>query len=139
MKAGHHPHLSQQRDPPPAQEEEGPGHIPGTGPELLHDGLPLLLGHVPMHRRHGEVGFSHLLRQPVHLQIKAEATGSSGRVAVCCSTDVGTRELSVLPLGLTLTGRAGNVPLPSTRRDKDPNSFTPCKSLPENTPLTILI
>lgn len=28
VKAGHHPNLSQQRDPPPAQEEEGPGHTP---------------------------------------------------------------------------------------------------------------
>lgn len=45
------------------------GNSPGSGSELLHDGLPLLLWHVAVHGGHGEVGLPHLLRQPVHLPL----------------------------------------------------------------------
>lgn len=38
------------------------------GPELLHDGRPLLLRHVAVHGANGEVGLAHLFRQPVNLQ-----------------------------------------------------------------------
>lgn len=41
---------------------------PGSGSELLHDGLSLLLRHVSVHGRHSEVGLPHLLCQPVHLE-----------------------------------------------------------------------
>lgn len=41
---------------------------PGSGSELLHDGLSLFLRHVSVHGGHGEVGLPHLLRQPVHLE-----------------------------------------------------------------------
>ena len=37
--------------------------------ELLHDGVSLLLRHVSVHRRYGEVGLSHLLRQPVNFAL----------------------------------------------------------------------
>ena len=39
-------------------------------PELLHDGVPLLLGHVPVHGRHREVRLPHLLGEPIHLHKK---------------------------------------------------------------------
>lgn len=41
---------------------------PGSGSELLHDGLSLFLWHVSVHGGHSEVGLPHLLRQPVHLE-----------------------------------------------------------------------
>ena len=41
--------------------------IPVSCPELLHDGLPLLLRHVPVHAGHGEVGLTHLLSEPLCL------------------------------------------------------------------------
>ena len=48
----------------------GNEHAASSGPELLHDGGPLLLGHVAVHGANGEVGLPHLLRQPVHLKIQ---------------------------------------------------------------------
>ena len=39
--------------------------------ELLHNGVALVLGHVTVHARHGEVVLPHLLRQPVHLPLRA--------------------------------------------------------------------
>lgn len=45
-------------------------HPAGAGAEFLHDRLAFLLRHVAVHRRHCEVGFSHLLCQPVNLQYK---------------------------------------------------------------------
>mmetsp|Transcript_95161 Transcript_95161/g.198964 ORF Transcript_95161/g.198964 Transcript_95161/m.198964 type:complete len:436 (-) Transcript_95161:34-1341(-) len=45
----------------------GDQHPAGTGAELLHDGVSLLLGHVTVDSGNSEVGFSHLLGQPIHL------------------------------------------------------------------------
>merc|ERR1719474_2501538 len=44
-------------------------HSALAAPELLHDGVSLLLRHVSVHRAHGEVGFPHLLSQPIHLPL----------------------------------------------------------------------
>merc|ERR1719500_1750425 len=38
-------------------------------PELLHNGISLLLRHVTVHRAHREVGLPHLLCQPVDLPL----------------------------------------------------------------------
>lgn len=83
------PHVCRDQDPAETQEggerERESGHptprgpvrlgrshglcaSPGSGSELLHDGLSLLLRHVSVHGGHGEVGLPHLLRQPVHLE-----------------------------------------------------------------------
>mmetsp|Transcript_47404 Transcript_47404/g.136941 ORF Transcript_47404/g.136941 Transcript_47404/m.136941 type:complete len:469 (-) Transcript_47404:55-1461(-) len=50
-----------------APEVRGDQDAARPGPELLHDGVALLLGHVAVDRGHGEVRVAHLLRQPVHL------------------------------------------------------------------------
>ena len=42
----------------------------GYAPEALHDGVSLLLGHVPMHGRNCEVVLLHLLCQPIHLSFR---------------------------------------------------------------------
>lgn len=55
---------------------------PGSGSELLHDGLSLFLRHVSVHGGHGEVGLSHLLRQPVHLEHTHTHTCSVSQNAV---------------------------------------------------------
>mmetsp|Transcript_8644 Transcript_8644/g.17906 ORF Transcript_8644/g.17906 Transcript_8644/m.17906 type:complete len:289 (-) Transcript_8644:672-1538(-) len=47
----------------------GDKNASAAAPELYHDCLTLLLGHVTVHRRHGEVVLPHLLRQPVHLSL----------------------------------------------------------------------
>lgn len=89
---------------------------PGAGPELLHDGLPLLLWHVPVHRRHGEVGFSHLLRQPVNLQIEL------AHVTVSPDTRPGPRH-SVSPCperSPTVTGRVEHSAVPGGRWGRSP-------------------
>lgn len=89
---------------------------PGAGPELLHDGLPLLLWHVPVHRRHGEVGFSHLLRQPVDLQIEL------AHVTVSPDTRPGPRH-SVSPCperSPTVTGRVEHSAVPGGRWGRSP-------------------
>lgn len=49
------------------QEVRRDQHTARTGPELLHDGVPLLLVHITVHGGHGEVLLSHLGSQPVHL------------------------------------------------------------------------
>ena len=41
---------------------------PVSSSKLLHDGVSLLLRHVPVHGGDGEVCLPHLLRQPLHLQ-----------------------------------------------------------------------
>lgn len=46
---------------------------PCSRSELLHNGLSFFLGHVSMHRGHGEICLPHLFSQPVHLhRIKAD-------------------------------------------------------------------
>lgn len=46
--------------------------------ELRHDGISLLLRHVPVHCRDREVVAPHLLRQPVHLAtVQYSADGTS--------------------------------------------------------------
>mmetsp|Transcript_138 Transcript_138/g.252 ORF Transcript_138/g.252 Transcript_138/m.252 type:complete len:462 (+) Transcript_138:109-1494(+) len=50
-----------------APEVGGDQDSAGTRPELLHDRVALLLGHVAVDGGHGEVRVAHLLRQPVHL------------------------------------------------------------------------
>mmetsp|Transcript_73098 Transcript_73098/g.158084 ORF Transcript_73098/g.158084 Transcript_73098/m.158084 type:complete len:321 (+) Transcript_73098:2-964(+) len=53
-----------------APEVRGDQHAAGTGAELLHDRIALLLRHVAVDRRHREVGVAHLLRQPVDLLLR---------------------------------------------------------------------
>lgn len=43
---------------------------PLAGAKFSHDGVSLFLRHVAVHRVDGEVGFPHLLRQPVHLAFR---------------------------------------------------------------------
>lgn len=50
----------------------GDEHAGMTAAELSHDGIALLLRHVPVHRAHREIVLPHLLRQPVHLEAVAE-------------------------------------------------------------------
>ena len=45
----------------------GDEHTGGTRTELLHDELTLLLGHVTVHGRNGEITLGHLVGEPVDL------------------------------------------------------------------------
>ena len=66
-------------------------------PELLHDRVPLFLGHVAVHRAHGEVGLPHLLGEPVHLALGvAEDDGLGDGQGVVQVTE--SVELPLLPL-----------------------------------------
>lgn len=68
--------------------------LPGPRPELLHDRLTLLLGHVSVHGRHGEIGFSHFLRQPVNLQSRSEQEMcSSAQPDTCTMAALNSRHL----------------------------------------------
>ena len=67
-------------------QEEGSTHThthththmpPFSSSKLLHDSIPLLLGHVSMHGRHSEVSFSHLFCEPFNLFIMAITTANS--------------------------------------------------------------
>jgi hypothetical protein len=42
-------------------------NLRGAAPKFCHDSIPLLLDHLSMHRRHGEICVPHLLRQPIDL------------------------------------------------------------------------
>ena len=42
-------------------------HTPFSSSKLLHDSIPLLLGHVSMHGRHSEVSLSHFFCEPFDL------------------------------------------------------------------------
>ena len=42
-------------------------HSPSSRSKFFHNGFPLLLWHVTMHGGHSEVGFPHLVREPVYL------------------------------------------------------------------------
>ena len=68
-----------------------------TAPELLHDCVSLLLGHVAVHGAHSEVRLPHLLREPVHLTLGvAEDDGlGDGESVVQVAERV---ELPLLPL-----------------------------------------
>merc|ERR1719502_292196 len=46
--------------------------------ELLHDRLALLLRHVSVHGAHREVGFAHLLREPVNLLLRVDKDDGLG-------------------------------------------------------------
>lgn len=52
---------------PAGPHVRGDEHPRGAPPELGHDGVPLLLGHVAVHAGDSEVVAAHLLRQPIHL------------------------------------------------------------------------
>jgi hypothetical protein len=44
----------------------------------LHDRVPLLLGHLAVHRRDGEVRVAHLVGEPVNLLHQREPGGKRG-------------------------------------------------------------
>ena len=68
-----------------------------AAPELLHDGVSLLLGHVAVHGAHSEVRLPHLLREPVHLTLGvAEDDGLGDGESVVQVTE--RVELPLLPL-----------------------------------------
>ena len=46
--------------------------------ELFHDSVPLFLGHISMHRRNGEIGFTHFFCQPVDLPLCVAKNDSLG-------------------------------------------------------------
>lgn len=48
------------------EEISGDEDAGGSRTELAHDDVTLLLVHVPVHRRHGEIARMHFLSQPVY-------------------------------------------------------------------------
>lgn len=133
----------------PGVERAGP---PGAGPELLHDGLALLLRHVPVHGRDREVGFSHLLCQPVDLHVKpghaavSSETKPDGVFWILLQSSKQNlvygehRAQVLLKLGPTFARRAERCTFPSTVRAKL-LLFVPCKFLKgkERPSLTVLV